>query len=86
MTIDECINIFCGIMSYVFFKPRVGGALWRSKYSFEMFDGYMNSLIQECSKRKVIADRRWYELYSEDLSLKLTWLRKSHSLPGATRE
>ena len=72
ITIDECIDQFVTIMSAAFAKPRVGGALWRSKYSIEDFDAVMKGIIQRYSSRQLVAGMRWYELYSEDSSPKLT--------------
>jgi hypothetical protein len=72
MTIDECIDQFVTIMSAAFAKPRVVGALWRSKYSIEDFDAVMKPIIQEHSLGELVVGRQWYELYSEDLLLRLT--------------
>jgi hypothetical protein len=72
MTIDECIDQFVTIMSAAFAKPRVVGALWRSKYSIKDFDAVMKPIIQKHSLGERVVGRQWYELYSEDLLLRLT--------------
>jgi hypothetical protein len=51
MPIDECILHFTKLLSIVFAEPRVGGALWRSKYSIEPVDAYMRNIIEQYRPR-----------------------------------